>query len=90
MLLLAAAQQTKFRGMFWVMLLYAIVYAGTLPLVNKILFDQVHSDAAHGWVFFWGCVGWALACYFLTGLRQLRKASGDGPTASIWRPRCRR
>ena len=78
-LLVAAARQTKFRGMLLVMFLYAVVYAGTLPLVNKVLFDQVHSDAAHGWVFFWGCVGWAVACYFLTGLRQLRKATGDGP-----------
>ena len=58
LLLVAAARQTRFRGMFVVMFLYSIVYAGSLPLVNKILFDHMHSDAAHGWVFFWGCVGW--------------------------------
>jgi MFS family permease len=78
-LLVAAARQTKFWGMFSVMFLYAVCYAATLPLVNKMVLEQITDPITRGWVFFWGCVAWALTCYFLTGLRQLRKSSGDGP-----------
>ena len=76
-LLFLAARQTKFWGMFWVMLLYAICYTGTLPLVNKMVFQQLPSEAT--WIFLWSPVGWALIGLFLTGLRQLRKVGGDGP-----------
>src|SRR3990172_9131561 len=36
-LLFAAARQTKFWGLFWVMLLYCVFFTGTLPLINKML-----------------------------------------------------
>jgi len=76
-LLIAAAKQTKFWGMFWVMLAYSIFYTATLPLVNKHVLQQLPSQAT--WVFLWAPVAWALACYLLTGIRQMRKSTGDGP-----------
>jgi MFS family permease len=76
-LLFLTARQTKFWGMFWVMLAYSVLYTATLPLVNKMLFGQLPSEAT--WVFLWAPVSWALIGYFLTGFRQLFKLPGDGP-----------
>ena len=76
-LLFIAARQTKFWGMFWVMLAYSIFYTATLPLVNNMLLKQYPEKA--GWVFFWAPVAWALICYLLTGIRRTRKTGGDGP-----------
>lgn len=76
-LLFIAAKQTKFWGMFITMFAYAVFYTATLPLVNKMLFQQLPSEAT--WVFLWAPVAWALIGYFLTGLRQLRGTGGDGP-----------
>jgi MFS family permease len=78
-LLFAAAKQTKFWGMFWVMLAYSVCYTATLPLVNKVLFQHIPEQAT--WVFLWAPVAWALVGYFLTGLRQACKWGGDGPDA---------
>jgi MFS family permease len=77
LLLLAAARQTKFWGMFWVMFFYSICYTATLPLANKLLLQQLPEQKT--WVFLWAPVAWALVGYLLTGLRQLRKLGGDGP-----------
>jgi MFS family permease len=76
-LLFLAARQTKFWGMFWVMLVYCIFFTATLPLVNKLLFRHMPEAATP--IFFWAPVAWALIGYFLTGMRQVRKAAGDGP-----------
>jgi len=76
-LLVVAARQTKFRGMFWAMLIYSIFYTATLPLVNKLLFQHLPSEATL--VFLWAPVAWALAGYLLTGIRQLLKTGGGGP-----------
>lgn len=75
-LLLGAARQTKFWGMFATMFAYAIFYTATLPLVNKMLLQQYPEAAT--WVFLWAPVAWALIGYFLTGIRQLRGIGGDG------------
>ena len=77
LLLLIAAKQTKFGGMFAAMLAYSVFYTATLPLVNKVLFQNIPQQAT--WVFFWAPVAWAIAGYSLTGWRQLRRAGGDGP-----------
>ncbi|MCD4727617.1 MAG: MFS transporter [Pirellulales bacterium] len=96
-LLFVAARQTKFWGMFIVMLLYSICYTATLPLVNKMVFSQIPSEATwiFSWapmvwevkvqtlVFFWAPVAWALAGYLLTGIRQVRKTGGDGPDSLV-------
>jgi hypothetical protein len=76
-LLFVAAKQTKFWGMFWVMLAYSIFYTATLPLVNNMLLQQYPEKAT--WVFFWAPVAWALICYLLTFMRHVRKIGGDGP-----------
>jgi MFS family permease len=90
-LLFAAAKQSKFWGMFGVMLLYSVCYTATLPLVNKVLFQHIPGDAVidflgipvtiQALVFLWAPVAWALIGYFLTGMRQARKVGGDGPDA---------
>lgn len=77
-LLFLSAKQTKFWGMFLVMLLYSVCYTATLPLVNNILFRQLPKETWPA-VFFWAPVAWALIGYFLTGFRQVRKLGGDGP-----------
>jgi MFS family permease len=76
-LLFVAAKQTKFWGLFIAMFLYSICYTATLPLVNKLLFTQYPEEATK--VFLWAPVAWALIGYFLTGIRQAFKTSGDGP-----------
>jgi MFS family permease len=76
-LLFLAAKQTRFWGMFLTMLCYSVCYTATIPLVVKMLFAQLPSEATA--VFFWAPVSWALIGYFLTGMRQLRKTGGDGP-----------
>jgi MFS family permease len=79
-LLFLAAKQTKFWGMFVVMLLYSICYTATLPLVNNMLCQQFPEET-WPWVFLWAPVAWALIGYFLTGFRQVQKLGGDGPDA---------
>jgi len=79
-LLFLAAKQTRFLGVFVVMLLYSFLYAATLVLVNVMVFRHVSGDVAPK-VFIWAPIAWALVGYFLTGLRQMRKAEGDGSDA---------
>lgn len=75
-LLVVAARQTRFWGMFWVMFAYAIFFTGTLPLVNTMILQQLPSDATK--VFIWTSVAWAVIGYFLTGMRHLLRLGGDG------------
>jgi nucleoside transporter len=76
-LLVVAAKQTKFTGMFVAMLAYSVCYTATLPLVNAVLFRQL-PKADWPYVFLWAPVAWALVGYILTGIRQARKTGGDG------------
>lgn len=76
-LLFVVARQTKFVPLFVTMLLYSCCYAGTLPLVNKLLFASIHDVSTQGMVFIWAPVSWALVGYALTGWRSL-KGEGDG------------
>jgi nucleoside transporter len=78
-LLFLAARLTKFKPLFIVMLLYSLLYAATIPLVNSLMFSHL-TDAqkqAPG-IFIWAPVAWALVGYLLTGWRNLRKVEGDG------------
>jgi len=79
-LLFLAAKQTRFTGVFVVMLLYSFFYAASLALVNVMVFRHVSGDMAPK-VFIWAPIAWALVGYFLTGLRQMRKSEGDGSDA---------
>jgi MFS family permease len=76
-LLFLAARQTKFWGMFWVMLIYCVFFTATLPLVNKLLFRHLADHTTP--VFFWAPVAWALIGLMLTAMRQMFKLSGHGP-----------
>ena len=77
-LLIVAAKQKKFTGMFVAMLAYSVCYTATLPLVNAVLFRHL-PKADWPLVFLWAPVAWALVGYLLTGIRQVRKLGGDGP-----------
>ena len=76
-LLVIAARQSKFWGMFWTMFFYSICYTATLPLVNKMVFQQLPSEAAL--VFLGAPLAWAAIGYLLTGFRRWRRIGGDGP-----------
>ncbi len=77
-LMFIAARKTTFKSLFVVMLLYSLCYAGTLPLVNAILFANVPDVANQGKVFLWAPVAWALIGWFLTGWRWIFKTGEKG------------
>jgi nucleoside transporter len=74
-LLLWAARQRAFWGMFLLMAIYSLLYAATLPLTNSVMF--IHKDAVgvpESWVRVWGTIGWILAGWGLTVWRRSGKA----------------
>jgi len=79
-LLLVAARRGTFRGLFAVMLLYALAFAPTIAVVTSLTFRQL-EDKAVGAPFFavsvWGVVGWVLVGWLLTAWRRA-KGAGDG------------
>lgn len=85
-LLFVAARTEKFGALFVVMLLYSFCFAATVPLVNALMFTQLDKAGVakdmmaveSGKIFIWAPISWALAGYFLTGWRSLRKGEGDG------------
>ena len=77
-LLFLAIRIEKFSSLFLVMLLYAICYAASLPLVNAALFAHVTDVGTQSLVFIWAPVAWALIGWFLSGWRMVRKSVGDG------------
>jgi len=79
-LLFVAAKQTRFTGLFVVMLAYSFFFAATLSLVNAIVFRHVPGADAPK-IFIWAPIAWALIGYFLTGMRLFRKSEGDGSDA---------
>ena len=87
-LLFVAAKQTRFWGVFGVMLLYTFFYAATLALVQAMVFRHMPADFTKeevgkqaGWIFVWAPIGWAAIGYFLTGMRQLRRSDAEGRDA---------
>jgi MFS family permease len=83
LLLFVAAWKRKFSVLFTVMLLYALCYAATLPLVNSLMFHHLtanHIDigAKSPYIFMWAPIAWALAGYFLTGVRWVFKTGEEG------------
>lgn len=73
-LLLLAAFQRGFWGMFVLMALYSLLYAATLPLTNSVMF--IHKEAvgvSEAWVRVWGTLGWIGAGLGLTLWRQSGK-----------------
>jgi len=77
-LMFIAARKTTFKGLLVVMFLYSLCYAGTLPLVNAILFANVSNVADQSKVFLWAPVAWALTGWFLSGWRWIFKTGEQG------------
>jgi len=82
LLLFVAAWKRKFSSLFTVMLLYALCYAGTIPLVNALMFRHLGLNnvdpAQSAYIFMWAPIAWALAGYFLTGWRWHFKTGEEG------------
>jgi len=77
-LLFWVVNKTSFKSIFGIMLLYCLCYAGTLPLVNAILFANASDVADQGKVFIWAPIAWALIGWFLTGWRWIFKTGEQG------------
>lgn len=77
-LMFIAARKTTFKSLLVVMFLYSLCYAGTLPLVNAILFANVSNVADQSKVFLWAPVAWALTGWFLSGWRWIFKTGEQG------------
>ena len=77
-LLFLVANKTTFKSIFWILLVYCLFYAGTLPLVNAILFANVSDVTDQSKVFIWAPVAWALIGWFLTGWRWIFKTGEQG------------
>jgi len=83
LLLFIAAWKRQFSSLFVTLLVYALFYAGTLPLVNSLMFyhlaaNKVDIAAKSPYIFMWAPIAWALAGYFLTGWRWIFKTGEEG------------
>lgn len=81
LLLFIAAWKRQFASLFGVMLLYALFFAATLPLVNSLMFYHLAANdvsAKSPYIFMWAPIAWALAGYFLTGWRWVFKTGEEG------------
>jgi nucleoside transporter len=77
-LLLLAARKTTFRGLFAVMLLYALAFAPTISLGASLTFRHLAQTGATFFaVSVWGVVAWVLAGWGLAAWRRA-KGTGDG------------
>ncbi len=83
-LMFVAARQKTFAGLFLTMLGWSFCYAGTMPLVNSLLFRYVADGATQGKVFIWAPIAWATVGYCLSAWRMARKTDGDGTDAMIF------
>jgi len=73
-LLLIAARQRSFWGIFVLMGLYSLLYAPTLALVNSLMLSHLTDpDAQAGGIRVWGTLGWIIAGWGLTGWRRFGK-----------------
>lgn len=81
-LLFVAGWRKDFKSLFTVILLYALCYAATLPLVNALMFRHLAENgvdtAYSAYIFMWAPIAWALAGYFLTGWRWVFKTGEQG------------
>jgi len=81
-LLFIAAWKRSFRPLFIVMLLYALCYAATIPLVNAFMFYHLKANnidlGKSTYIFMWAPIAWALAGYFLTAWRWRFKTAEEG------------
>jgi MFS family permease len=82
LLLFIAAWKRQFGTLFVIMLLYALCYAGTIPLVNSVMFYHLDLNkvdvAKSAYIFMWAPIAWALVGYFLTGWRWVFQTGQEG------------
>ncbi len=81
LLLFVAGWKRKFGELFGVLLVYALFFAATLPLVNSLMFYHLglhKAEASQQYIFMWAPIAWALAGYFLTGWRWVFKTAEEG------------
>jgi MFS family permease len=83
LLLFIAAWKRQFGSLFVTLLVYALFYAATLPLVNSLMFyhlaaHHIDAGAKSPYIFMWAPIAWALAGYFLTGWRWIFKTGEEG------------
>ncbi len=81
LLLFMAAWKRRFTSLFGTLLVYALFYAATLPLVNSLMFHHLKLNGAGDkfpYIFMWAPIAWALAGYFLTGWRWVFKTGEEG------------
>lgn len=70
-LLLVAARQRAFWGLFILMALYSLLYAPTLALVNSLMFHHLTNvETQAGGIRVWGTLGWILAGWGLAAWRR--------------------
>ncbi|KPK78144.1 MAG: hypothetical protein AMJ79_00765 [Phycisphaerae bacterium SM23_30] len=80
--LLLAAFQKRFWGLFGLMGFYALLYAPTLALVNSLMFTHLTDpDAQAGNVRVWGTIGWIVAGLFIALWRRSGKLRIKGSDA---------
>jgi MFS family permease len=82
LLLFIAAWKRQFGVLFIVMMLYALCFAGTIPLVNSLMFYHLKKKGVDPtssvYIFMWAPIAWALAGYFLSGWRWIFKTGEEG------------
>ncbi|MBP7050076.1 MAG: MFS transporter [Phycisphaerae bacterium] len=81
LLLFIAAWKRKFTSLFGTLMVYALFYAATLPLVNSLMFRHLAANGVSDkspYIFMWAPIAWALAGYFLTGWRWIFKTGEEG------------
>ncbi len=91
LLMFVAARKKTFKGLLFVMGLYALCYTATLPLVNSLMFTQLGEafadnsavNAASGKIFIWAPLAWVLVGWILTGWRRT-KGTGDGSDCLVF------
>jgi MFS family permease len=89
LLMFVAAWRKKFGGLLVTLLLYALCYAATIPLVNSLMFhhleaNEVSVEEASPYIFVWAPIAWALAGYCLTGWRWVFKTGERGRDCLIF------
>jgi nucleoside transporter len=78
-LLLLAARTEKFKPLLAWMLLYSCCYAGTLPLVNSLMFAHLSDPSSQSTgIFIWAPIAWSLIGYLLTGWRWIFHTEKQG------------
>ena len=69
-LLFAAARQTSFNSLYWLVLLYCFCFMPTLALTNSLAFRQMsHPETEFGAIRVLGTLGWIIAGLLVGALR---------------------